>query len=108
VLADGRSGGPRQMTTYILLANAEAEPAEVMITFLRETGAPVWRRFSVPPNSRYNVDVGVEAPELLDSSFGADIVVDNGVPITVERSLYWNANGIFWAGGSNAPATRLP
>jgi hypothetical protein len=30
------------------------------------------------------------------------------VPIAVERSLYWDANGVFWAGGSNALATPLP
>jgi len=30
------------------------------------------------------------------------------VPIAVERSLYWNANGVFWAGGSNALGTPLP
>ena len=47
-------------------------------------------------------------PELRDESFGARIEVTNGVPIAVERSLYWDANGIFWAGGTNALATPLP
>jgi len=32
----------------------------------------------------------------------------NGVPIAVERSLYWNAPGVFWAGGFNALETPLP
>jgi hypothetical protein len=41
-------------------------------------------------------------------SFGARVVVNNDVPIFVERSLYWNADDIIWAGGSNATATRLP
>jgi hypothetical protein len=62
----------------------------------------------VPATSRYNVDVKTVVPELQDESFGALIEVTNGVPIAVERSLYWNANGIFWAGGTNALATRLP
>ena len=47
-------------------------------------------------------------PELQNESFGARIDVTNGVPIAVERSLYWNANGVFWAGGTNALATPLP
>jgi hypothetical protein len=96
------------MSTYILLANSEDTAADVTVTFLRESGTPITRTYSVPPNSRFNVDVAADAPELNDSGFGADVRVTNGVPITVECSMYWNANGVFWAGGSNAPATRLP
>jgi hypothetical protein len=29
------------------------------------------------------------------------------VPIAVERSLYWNALGALWSGGTNALATPL-
>jgi hypothetical protein len=36
------------------------------------------------------------------------IDVTNGVNIAVERSLYCNANGVFWAGGTNALATPVP
>ena len=43
-------------------------------------------------------------PELQNESFGARIEVTNNVPIAVERSMYWNAEGRFWAGGSNALA----
>jgi hypothetical protein len=35
-------------------------------------------------------------------------VVTNGIQIIVERSMYWDANGIFWSGGSNATGIRLP
>jgi hypothetical protein len=34
--------------------------------------------------------------------------VTNGVTIAVERSMYWDADGVFWSGGSNAPGTKLP
>jgi hypothetical protein len=27
--------------------------------------------------------------------------------IVVERALYWNANGVAWAAGTNALATKL-
>jgi autotransporter-associated beta strand protein len=107
-LAEGRLAGARQFSSYILLANSGTLPAEVQVTYLRETGAPIVRTHTVPPNSRFNIDAGADAPELNEASFGADVRVTNGVPITVERSMYWNANGVFWAGGSNAPATRLP
>jgi hypothetical protein len=32
----------------------------------------------------------------------------NGVEIVVERSIYWDAAGVTWAGGTNVVATRLP
>ena len=45
-------------------------------------------------------------PELADESFGARI--ESTQPIVVERSVYTNANGVTWAAGTNATATRLP
>jgi hypothetical protein len=107
-LAEGRIGTPRRFTTYILLANPSATAANVTVTYLREAGAPVTKTYTVPPTSRFNIDVAGAVPELHDESFGARIEVTNGVPIAVERSLYWDANGIFWAGGTNALATPLP
>jgi hypothetical protein len=32
----------------------------------------------------------------------------NYQPIAVEKALYWNADGLVWAGGTNVTATRLP
>jgi hypothetical protein len=107
-LAEGRSGGPNGFTTYILLANPSATAADVTATFLRETGAPITKTYTVPAFSRYNIDVGADAPELAGESYGARIAVTNGVGIAVERSMYWNANGIFWSGGTNALASPLP
>jgi hypothetical protein len=43
-----------------------------------------------------------------DESFGTLIEVMNGVSIAAERSMYWDAQGMFWSGGTNATATRLP
>jgi autotransporter-associated beta strand protein len=107
-LAEGRIGAPRNFTTYILLANPTTTAAAVTVTYLREAGAPVTKTYTVPPTSRFNIDVGGTVPELSNESFGARIEVTNGVAIAVERSLYWDANGIFWAGGTNALATPLP
>jgi hypothetical protein len=107
-LAEGRSGGPEGYTTYILLANPSTTAADVTVTFLRQAGAPVTKTFTVPATSRYNIDVGVDAPELAGESFGARVHVTNGVGIAVERSMYFNANGIFWSGGTNALGSPLP
>jgi len=109
-LAEGRVGGPREEQTYILLANTGTQPSDVTITFLRENGAlPVVKTFNVPASSRFNVAIAgpqSDVPELIDESFGARI--DATQPIVVERSVYGNSNGVTWAAGTNATATRLP
>jgi hypothetical protein len=109
LLAEGRVGGPLAHQTYILLGNpSTTTAANVTITYLRGDGTTVAKDYVVPPTSRANVFVNGVVPELQDEAFGATIVVTNAVPIFVERSLYWSADGTVWAGGANAVATRLP
>ena len=72
------------------------------MTYLRENGAPIVKTYTVPTTTRFTIDVRPMVPELQDESFGAWIEVTNGVTITVERSMYWDANGVFWAAGTNA------
>jgi autotransporter-associated beta strand protein len=108
LLAEGRVGGPSAYTTYILLANPQNTVANVTVTFLRETGDPIVKNYTVDPTSRFNIDVGGMVPELQNESFGTRIEVTNDVPIAVERSMYWNAEGRFWAGGSNALGSSIP
>jgi hypothetical protein len=108
-LAEGRVGGPRNEQTYILLANAGAQAADVTVTFLRASGEPIVKTFTVGASSRFNVAVAgplSDVPELADEAFGARI--DSTQPIVVERSVYSDANGVTWAAGTNATATRLP
>jgi hypothetical protein len=47
-------------------------------------------------------------PELANESFGALVEVLSGPGIFVERALYSDRNGIAFAAGTNALATRLP
>jgi len=106
-LADGRIGGPRAHQTYILLANPNPVPAEVEVTFLK-SGAPVSRSYTLAPTSRVNIWANGDVPELGEGTFSADIRVVNYQPIAVEKALYWDAEGITWAAGTNVTATRLP
>ncbi len=108
-LADGLVGGFDGAQTYILLANTGSQPATVTLSFLLVDGPPLVKTFTVPPTSRFNVGVsgpGSAVPELADASFG--VRIDSTQPIVVERSVYWNADGVVWAAGTNATATRLP
>jgi hypothetical protein len=110
-LAEGRVGGTAEAQTYILLANPGADPADVTLTFLRAPGSnpqTVTKVVTVPATSRFNVTVGAGTlvPELTNEPFGA--LISSTQPIAVERALYTNANGVVWAAGTNATATRLP
>jgi autotransporter-associated beta strand protein len=109
-LAEGRVGGPEAFATYILIANPEtAGSAFVLVRFLRENGRPpLVKEYNIAAGVRFNLDVATEIPELQNESFGTSIEVMIGSAIAVERSLYWNANGVFWAGGTNALGSRLP
>lgn len=104
-LAEGRAGGPRGFETYILLANPNGVAANVTITYLLTDGTTRQAAYTVGANSRFNVPAGFFTPELQGREFGA--IIDANVPISVERAMYWNSQGVLWAGGSDALATRL-
>ena len=108
-LAEGRVGGAAHEQTYILIANPGTQAAEVAIQFLKADGTTFIKNFLVEPESRLNVAVtgpGSNVPELVDEAFGA--VITASKPIVVERSMYSDANGVIWAAGTSASATRLP
>jgi hypothetical protein len=107
-VAEGRAGGDHNFHTYLLLGNPQSMAANVTVTYLRSNGDPIVKSYVVPATTRYTIDVNGDVQELADSLFGARIDVTNGVGIMVERSMYWDANGIFWSGGTNATAARLP
>jgi hypothetical protein len=107
-LAEGRVGGTNNAQTYILLANPGMQDATATLTFLRTDGTTIVKEFVVPATSRRNVAVtgpGSDVPELANESFGT--VIHSTQPIVVERSMYTDANGVTWAAGTNATATRL-
>lgn len=104
-LAEGRAGAPFNYETYILIANPGAQAANVRATFLKPDGTTVIRTYTVNATSRFGIIAHNEVP---NSQFGAIIESTNGVPIVVERAMYWDALGQRWAGGTNATATKLP
>jgi uncharacterized repeat protein (TIGR01451 family) len=107
-LAEGRTGGPLNFHTYVLLGNPGAQTAEVTVRFLPQTGTEVVKTYTVLPNSRFTIDATAEAPTIQNGSFITVISTAGDVPIVVERSLYWDGAGLTWSGGSSAVATRLP
>jgi hypothetical protein len=105
-LAEGEYGGNLNFQTWILLANPSASEAAVRLTALRTSGQPVSIDFTIPANSRVSKsagDLGLGSGE----RFGVLAEALNGVPIVVERAMYWNAAGQFWGGGTNETAVKL-
>lgn len=88
--------------TFLLIVNPGADPAEVDVDFLLETGGPVSQRFDVAPGARRTVYVGHVAG-MDGRSFSID--VRSSVPVVAERAMYFSTWRM-WEGGhasSGAP-----
>jgi hypothetical protein len=108
-LADGEVGAAADIETYILIANTSASAGPVQVTLYFDDGTTTTRTFDLTPTSRFNIAVAAAFPEAAGRRFGTVIesLGDNPVQIVVERAMYRNADGVVWAAGSDALATRL-
>ena len=116
-LADGEDGGARAVQTFVLIANTSPTPARVRLTVMRELVTtpgggvpPPTLVLSLPPNSRTTVPMHT-LDGLAGTRFGVLVESIETVPLAqlvVERSMYWNANGVTWAAGTDLLATPVP
>ncbi len=111
-VAGGEEGGQFGAQTYVLIANTSAFAGTARVTVLQENGAPLTTDVQLAPNSRTNVPIGATAAfsAVIGSHFGVLVQSLGSTPVqlVVERSTYSNdANGIVWAAGGCALATRL-
>jgi hypothetical protein len=105
--AEGATGAV--FDTYILIANPNAQPANVDVTFVTDSGEAIGRSLAIPGFSRRTVSAEEVDPRLAASSFG--VVVQSDLPIVSERSMYWSTTGGPWQEAHNslgltATATR--
>lgn len=96
-LAEGYTG--KGFDTYVLLCNPGAQPALSKVTFMLPDGAGVEKYYQLPAFSRKTIHMN-EVPGLENSGVAARVDCDR--PIVVERSMYFNYNGI--REGSNTVA----
>jgi hypothetical protein len=109
--AEGEVGGPRQIETYVLIAN----------TFgIRRHGARHGDvrgrhgayRAHLPAQGEHPLERGPGGgfPETAGKTFGMLPESLGAAPaqIVVERAMYSDAGGAHWAAGTNALATKLP
>ncbi len=92
--------------TYFLLLNPHTADTIAHVTYLLEGSAPVQHDYTVHASSRLTIDAGT-VPELVNRSFGAQIVFDQ--PGMAERAMYFGTSPMFSGGhdsaGENAPST---
>ena len=114
--ADGGVDGPRNVRTYVLIANPDVVEASVRITLLPDeaTTTPLVHTMTLPAGSRFTFDVAaqlnVPGDYRLERRFGAIVESLGAAPaaIVVERATYWNAGGVVWEAGLGALAVPLP
>jgi hypothetical protein len=80
------------------------------VTLVTEGGGTMALDVPLLASSRTNVPVdGHSFPGITRERFGELVESLGGTPaqIVVERAMYSDANGVHWAAGTNAVATRL-
>jgi hypothetical protein len=101
-LAEGAANS--RFSTFILLANATATVAHPTLTFLREgASALVYTPPALQPFSRLTVFTNDDVPGLT-GAFSTRITSD--VPITAERSMYFNGPKPMEGGSEAAAVTK--
>jgi Tol biopolymer transport system component len=99
-LAEGATGPFFDL--FVLLANPNDLPADVRVSFLKADGSTVVKSHQVAPRSRFNIWVDLEDPALADAAVSTTVQVTNGVPIVVERSMWWPGGGATWHEAHNS------
>jgi hypothetical protein len=101
-LADGILDAATE--TYILIANTNNTAGKATVTFVRGgLASPVTMVVDLPANSR----ITVRPADLTGFAGGFSAIVESDVPTVVERVTYTTVNGVLWAAGTCALATRL-
>jgi Tol biopolymer transport system component len=118
-LAEGATGPFFDL--FILLANPGGQPAEVSVDYLLLGGTTHTKRYTVPANGRFTIWVddeqipaGSGAKPLDNAAVSSTITSTNGVPVIVERAMWWPSPALtpaFWmeahvSPGATATATR--
>jgi hypothetical protein len=110
-VAGGEEGGPRDVRTYILVANTSGSEAAVAVTLLRENGTHTVRTFTVGPRRRLTIPVR-DAFTLAQSGGRFGVLVEGAGAgaggLVVERATYWSTGAELWSGGTSAPGIRVP
>jgi len=85
-LAEGATG--TFFDLYVLFANPSDTDANLTVDYAREDAVVITKNYVVRAHSRFSVYVD-SIPGLTDTSVATTVTSTNGVPIVVERAMYW-------------------
>ena len=103
-LAEGATGDFFDL--FILVANPNDEEAALEARYLLTNGQVITKTYTSPPNSRFNIWVDLEGPLLADAAVSTTITSTNGVPIIVERAMWWpGPTAATWYEAHNSPGS---
>ena len=117
-VADGETNDVETARTFLLIASGPSATTDSLrVTLCRDAGSPIERIYpdALVPNGRLTIDLGSAFPGIIGERVGV-ILESMGqnsggavtpMPIVVERAMYNDVGGTFWAAGSNMVATRL-
>lgn len=101
-LAEGATGS--YFDLFVLIANPNAGAAQIQGRYLLPDGTVVLKNYQVPGNSRFNIWVDFEDAQLADTAVSTTITVTNGLPVIVERAMWWpGPTAAQWAEAHNSP-----
>ena len=114
-LAEGATGDFFDM--FVLIANPTSTAADVTVTYLTESGTTYSRNLVAPANSRSGIWVdheqfpGVPGTPLANAALSTTVRSTNGVPLAVERAMWWPGDSTTWheahnSAGSTVTGTR--
>jgi uncharacterized protein (DUF1800 family) len=109
-LAEGATG--EFFDLFVLVANPTTEDADVRLRYLLPDGVIVVKRHPVPARSRRTFHVDGEDSRLASTAVSTMVESLNGVPVLVERAMWWPGPGFGeWreshnSAGSTAAALR--
>ena len=92
-LAEGCTDG---FDEWVLIQNPNSNPAICEITFMDKDGNTEVLNETIPATSRRTYYVNTYMP---GKSVSTKVESTNGVGIIAERAMYWDVDGMHWAGG---------
>jgi hypothetical protein len=103
-LAEGATGSFFDL--FILIANPNPAAAIVEARYLLPDGTTIVKPYTVAGNSRFNIWVDFESPALADTAVSTTITATNGVPVIVERAMWWpGPTPATWFEAHNSPGS---
>jgi hypothetical protein len=106
-LAEGATG--TSFDEFVLVANPGATAARLRATYLLPNGSTLVKDYTVAPTSRLSLWLDEETfagagKALADTAVSVALTSTNGVPIVVERAMWWpGPTSATWAEAHNSP-----